>query len=147
VERLAAVMQRDWLATGDDQAFQKCVQYRQQAVERNPLAVAGWRLLGETWRLRFEKTGQLEDARKGAENLQQAVSRHPTNAVLLVELARSQFDARDFPAARNAALRALELDAINHRLGHSDKYLSEAQLALLQRCQEAPADPPVSSEP
>ena len=142
LERLAAVLQREWLATREEQAFDKCVQYRQQAIGRNPLAVAGWRLLGETWRLRFEKTGELDDARKGAEYLQQAVDRHPTNAVLLTELARSQFAARDFAAARTTADRALELDALNHRLGHSDKYLSDSLLALLQQCREAPSDTP-----
>jgi len=62
--------------------------------------------------------------------------------VLLTELARSQFAARDFAAARTTADRALELDALNHRLGHSDKYLSDSLLALLQQCREAPSDTP-----
>jgi hypothetical protein len=142
MDRLAAVMQRDWLATRDPLAFEKCVQYRKASIERNPLAASGWRALGETWRLRFTHTSDPADARQAVENLQQAVSRHPTNPLLQAELAQAQGAAGDAAAAQSTAVRALELDAINHRLGHTDKLLPESLVQTLHQFGEAPLSKP-----
>lgn len=142
LDRLAAVTQRDWLASRDPQAFEKCVQYREASIRRNPLAAAGWRALGETWRLRFTQTSDLADALESVENFRQAVRRHPTNPLLQAELAKAEIGSGDALSARATAQRALELDEINHRLGHTDKFLPESLLHTLRESLDAPDSEP-----
>lgn len=142
LDRLAAVMQRDWLATRDSLAFEKCVQYRKDSIERNRLAASGWRALGETWRLRFLQTADPADAIQAVENFQKAVNRHPTNPFLRAELAQAQVAAGDLAAARSTAERALELEEINQRLGHSDKFLPDSLVQTLRQWRATPVSHP-----
>jgi hypothetical protein len=142
LDRLAAVMQRDWLATRDPQAFEKCLRYRQASIRRNPLAASGWRALGETWRLHFSHTSDPADARQAVDHFRQAVSRHPTNPMLQAELAQAQAAAGDAAAARSTAKHALGLDELNQRLGHTDKLLPEPLVQTLRLYRDAPDSKP-----
>lgn len=142
LDRLAAVMQRDWLASRDPHAFEKCVQYREASIQRNPLAAAGWRALGETWRLHFDHSSDLADARQSVENLRYAVRRHPTNPLLQAELAQAEMASGDKVAARATIQNALALDEINHRLGHTDKLLPATLVRTLRESLDAPDSNP-----
>lgn len=134
LRRMAELMFYRWQMSpaGGDQPFGRAVELQRLAISRDPDDPSGYRTLGEWYLARFARTGRSDDARSAVAELQQAVRRYPNNAALRAELAEAQFKAGSAQHAAAEADRALHLDAINHREGHRDKYLSDEVVQALQ---------------
>ena len=144
LERLANASFQVWINSGetDPHQFAEAIDWQRRAIERNPRDVGPYRQLAEMYRRKFKRSGQPGDARGAAENLVQAAGLYPNNASLQAELAEALAEAADSRGAMHAARRSLELDRINQAAGHTDKYLSPAQL---RRMQQLAADEPPRS--
>ena len=69
-------------------------------------------------------------------SFEQAVDRYPASSALQAELAEAWDAVGKKEEARKHAEIAVELDDVNHRAGHSDKYLPENVLQRLERLQQ-----------
>jgi ferric-dicitrate binding protein FerR (iron transport regulator) len=109
-------------------------------VRRDPEGFGGYRRLGLLYQARFDKTRNPNDAREAAAWMGRAAERYPQHAEMQAELAELQAAADEHAAAREAAQRALDLDALNQQAGHRDKYLTPALRARLAGLLEPPPD-------
>jgi tetratricopeptide (TPR) repeat protein len=111
VERLARVWVDRSLSLRqfDDGSFEKAVELQQLAIKLDP-----------------------------HEFLLQAVERYPASSVLRAELAEALVAAGRSSEARKQAEMALELDHVNRREGHSDKYLPQDALQRVERISMSP---------
>jgi len=138
-ERLSELAYQRWLARDKDRPdeFQHSVDWQLQAIDRNPRHAGGHRTLGEMYIARFKRTGQQADASAAAAAMRQAVALYPNHALTQSVLAEAlALDDRQ-DEARQAARRALELDAINECAGHIDKRLSKERLKLTNEILDA----------
>lgn len=92
-----------------------------------------------------------DDLLAAVKQLNDAVSRYPTNPRLLAELAFAHADANQLEATAEVAQRALQLDEINRQNGHRDRYLDAETLTQLKtlakrKVQEAGSPPEKQSE-
>jgi tetratricopeptide (TPR) repeat protein len=126
-QQLATAEFQMWLALGadDDRRFEQAVADQQQAIVRDPENFSGYRTLGMFYWQRFQKTHTPDDAEQATMAFGAAVSRYPNRSSLQAEWAEALAGAGHGERAKQAALRALDLDVVNHFAGHSDKYLPE----------------------
>jgi tetratricopeptide (TPR) repeat protein len=127
-QQLAMAEFQMWVALGadDDRRFEQAVADQRQGIARDPESFSGYRTLGMFYWQRFQKTHAAEDAEQATMDFGAAVSRYPNRSSLQAEWAEALAGAGHPDRAKQAALRALDLDIVNHFAGHSDKYLPEA---------------------
>ncbi|MDA0833703.1 MAG: O-antigen ligase family protein [Planctomycetota bacterium] len=130
-ERLAQVSFLVWSVSRDASSadFAQGVTFQKEAIRRNPFDHKGYQILGQWFSRRFERTKTADDAATAADMFVEAVRRYPEDSELQWELAIASRAAGQTEQARRAAKRAIELDEINRRYSHSDKYLTSDQLS------------------
>lgn len=131
-DRLAELYLQRWLGSRDDDDFNRSLAWHHRVIARQPRHMQGYRRLGAAYLTRFDRTKNREDAEHAADNLSRAVELYPTHTELLSELAEAYWFAGQVDAARRFADQAVELDAINHKAGHVDKWLPEERLEVLE---------------
>lgn len=123
VERLADTAFYRWKrssAAGEGD-FERAVEFAKEAIRRDPFSANGYRRPGVWYLEHFRRTGRPESAAAAVEFLSEAVERYSNSAAIRAELAQALAAAGE--AAQEQARMALELDAINRREGHRDKFL------------------------
>ncbi|MCY2967649.1 MAG: O-antigen ligase family protein, partial [Planctomycetota bacterium] len=138
-ERLAGLAQGKWSRSKADSDFERCLEFRKAAIDRNPGHAGGWRSLGETWQSKFVATGDKQNATEAANAYAEAATRHPTHAEILAEWATMLDAAGNHAAAVEQADGALALEEINLRFGHIDKQLPVALLEKMRKLRESPS--------
>jgi tetratricopeptide (TPR) repeat protein len=113
--------------------FAKAQDALKEAIDQDPLNPTRYRRQGELYMAKFARTNDPADAKAGAKSFERAVEIYPTDAALRSACATALSDAGNSAEAKSQAAKALELDEINHRWGHTDHYLPEATLARLRR--------------
>jgi O-antigen ligase len=93
------------------------------AINLDPHHFRGYWTLGRWYALRHEIVRKPEDVALSLEFYARAVELHPHNVLLLADYARVLEQAGEIGKAADIAKRTLELDDLNRREGHSDKYL------------------------
>jgi tetratricopeptide (TPR) repeat protein len=149
-EWLARLFLQRWQATGEgeNELFDMSVYWQRQALLRQPRQIGAYRALGAAYLARFQRTRDPEDAVLAADEFARAAALYPNHAELQSELAEALSLAEEPDAARSFAERALDLDAINRRLGHRDKILPESRQTLLENIlKPQPALPERLEEP
>ena len=134
---LSTLVHRQSLS-GDSQneKFAEAVELQKQAIARNPQSWQGYRLLGIWFGERYRRFGKKELSDLAVENFEEAIIRYPTHSQLRAEFAFLLNDAKRFEEAREQARETLLLHAINRHEEHTDKYLSDDQLAKLTKIVE-----------
>lgn len=117
--------------TGD--YFAKACEALKTAMRQDPRNPSRYRRRGEFYLARFARSQDPADAKAGAEALQQASEMYPTEASLQGACATAFADAGLPAEAKSHAQRALAQDEINHRWGHTDRYLPDPTLARLRK--------------
>lgn len=143
-EWLASLYLQRWLRTNDAESalFDSTVYWQRQAILRQPLNYGGYRTLGAIYLKRFDRTRETEDAVLAADEFAQAIALYPHHAELQSEMAEAMWRADQPEAARSFAERATELDALNRRLGHLDKVLSESRTVIVGKILKTQPAPP-----
>jgi tetratricopeptide (TPR) repeat protein len=116
--------------TGDN--FAKACEALKEAMHQDPLNPSHYRRLGEFYLARFSRTHDPADAQAAADAYQRAIERYPNDVALRSADAQALADAGKIADAKQQAKQALELDEINHRWGHTDRYLPDTTLARLK---------------
>ncbi|MGH7128304.1 MAG: tetratricopeptide repeat protein, partial [Planctomycetaceae bacterium] len=153
LERQAGILLDEWWSessrsrqarrTGE---FERAMELFEQAARLDPHGPQPYRQLGRWWLMlaeggaEFAGTKQRGDAATAARWLERAVRRYPSHAALRAEFARALRAAGRSDDARDQARIALRLDEINRRLGHTDRYLSNDDLARLRTWADQQAD-------
>ncbi|MBX3442994.1 MAG: O-antigen ligase family protein [Planctomyces sp.] len=130
--RLAQIAIANWRTLRAPAAFEEAVAEHRAAIDRDPRNPHDARSLASLYLERFERTGAEADAEEALRWSQRALDAYPQHSFTLAVQARALAAAGDRDAARDAAARALELDALNRRLGHSDRLLPQATVDDLQ---------------
>jgi hypothetical protein len=112
--------------------FAKAEQALREAIHQDPLNPTRYRRLGEFFVARFGRSHDPADAESAAHAFEDAVNRYPTDATLRSFWASALADSGQPAEARSQAQQALDLDQINHKWGHTDRYLSDAAVAHLR---------------
>jgi tetratricopeptide (TPR) repeat protein len=112
--------------------FARACEALKEAMQQDPWNPSHYRRLGEFYMAHFSRTHDPADARAAAGAYQRAIDRYPTDVSLRSADAQALSDAGKMPDAKQQAQQALELDEINHRWGHTDRYLPDATLARLK---------------
>jgi len=130
--RLAELEFRSWDLHHRAEHFDNAILFAEEARQRAPFTpLIQWRM-GVWYRQRAEHDRDEEKARSSVEHLKRAVAMSPTNALWLSDLAFAESLAGQSDEARVSATRAIELDDLNHRAGHIDKYLSDSIRSRLE---------------
>jgi tetratricopeptide (TPR) repeat protein len=140
LDKLADAFFTQWQASPQGarlDCFAKAVESLRQAMRQDPLNSSRYRRLGEFYLARFARSQDPADAKSAADAFQQAVDRYPTEVSLRSAYATALFDAGEPAEAKIQAQKALQQDEINHRWGHTDRYLPDPTLARLRRLAEA----------
>jgi O-Antigen ligase len=116
--------------TGDN--FARACAALKEAMQQDPLNPSHYRRMGEFYLARFSRTHESSDAQSADDAYQRAIDRYPTDVSLRSADAQALSDAGKIADAKQQAQQALELDEINHRWGHTDRYLPDATLARLR---------------
>jgi hypothetical protein len=135
-DRLADAYFAKWRAIppgGATDYFAKARVAMAEAMTQDPGNPMRYRRLGEFYLAKFERSRDTADAKGAADAFQRAVDIYPTDAMLRSSSAMALSDAGQPAEAKSQAQRALELDEINHRWGHTDRYLSDSTLARLRQ--------------
>ena len=75
----------------------------------------------------------FEDAERNTiAEIETVLELYPSNGMFRAEAANMFFSAGKFESAKNAANRALQIDNINHKWGHQDRYLPDDVLQSLK---------------
>jgi hypothetical protein len=124
-----------WLASQgkNDSAFDRCVRWQQDAIDRDPRQYAVHEQLGEMYLAKFARSEDHADADAAVAALKQAATLYPNHATTQSRLAEALGKAGWQEPAQQAARRALALDAINEQAGHIDKRLPAARRDLMQQ--------------
>lgn len=131
--RLAELEFRNWDLHRRADSFDNAVQFAEEARQRAPFTpLIPWRM-GVWYRQRAESDRNEEAAHTSVGHLKRAVELSPTNALWRSDLAFAQRLAGQNDEAGPTAARALELDELNRRAGHIDKYLSDDVRSRLEQ--------------
>jgi hypothetical protein len=130
--RFAEVQHRSALSPGLDdrerrQRLDRAVAGLMLAAQRDPANGEWDHQLGECRRAVYRLTKSPRDAAMAAEEYRRAWQKSPTNAAWAADWAAAAFAAGQFDEARRAAEIALKQDDLNRRLGHVERWLSEAR--------------------
>ncbi|MEO1995502.1 MAG: O-antigen ligase family protein [Planctomycetaceae bacterium] len=125
---------RSRMASDDaEPQFQQAVRWARRAIALDAFAYGGYVRLSRFFQSRFRQSKDPEDARQAQVALLAAVDRYPNNAALVAELAQNYGLLGQQQLAQTTARKALDLDQINQREGHSDKRLAAELVAKLTR--------------
>lgn len=142
-EKLAEAFFSRWQASrkgplsNDD--FDKCRDALRTAIKLDPENPSAYRRLGDMYSAKFARSHDAQDATAAADALTQAVDRYPNDASLRAARATAFSEAGRAGEAKTEADRALRLDEINRKNGHTDRYLSDATVVQLRRLAAASA--------
>jgi hypothetical protein len=133
--RLAELSFRRWEADErrESREFDRAVAYLERGIALNPRDANGYLKLGVWYAKRFEGDADPAYAHAASKMMYEAAKRYPNDAAIRSELAVALSLAGPQGDARNEAKRALELDAINRREGHRDRYLQAEQIRQLRQ--------------
>ncbi len=144
-QQIAAVKAPPRGENASPQALQEALAATQHAIERDPRSYQFQSELGHLWLRLYDQTGDrtaLEEAIAARKN---AIAIYPAHSELKLKLAETLAKAGEQEAAEQIAAEALELDQINRKYGHTDRYLTEDQLAILRKIVEKGPDSPTST--
>jgi O-antigen ligase len=127
--------------------FQQAVRLARRAIDLDEFAYGGYVRLSRFYQSRFRQSADPEDARQAQEALLAAVGRYPNNAALVAELAQHHELLGQDQRAQITARKALDLDQINQREGHSDKRLAAELVAKLTRIADPARGPENEAQP
>ena len=137
LEKLAEAFFSRWqagrreLSSPDD--FARCRDALRMAIQQDPQNSSRYRRLGEIDSAKFARTHDPKDAAAAADALTQAVARYPNDASLRAARATALAEAGRTADSKAEADRALRLDEINRKNGHTDRYLSDPTVIQLRR--------------
>ncbi len=114
-----------------EELFAEGVNRMQIAIEKNPRDAKHHHRLGIWYGRKFRRSGDSQDALAAAEALSRAVQLYPTNPLFHAELAEARNLAGQTVSAGESAARALDLHALNLKLGHLDRCLQQETLQQL----------------
>jgi hypothetical protein len=129
--RLSEVAFRQWSTTGSEPDFDRGLEAARQAINRSPHTASFKYHLGHWLLERAERDSNTDLAKQSVESLSQAVTGYPTEPQWLAELAIAQHAAGDTQQAATTAAKALDLDTLNHKAGHIDRYLDAETIRRL----------------
>ncbi len=116
--------------------FDAAVEAEQKAIQRSPHRPQGYQQLAEFRAELARRSRNPDDWNQSISAYRAAATRHPTSARLLAEFALVLAEAEQAPEAANEAQRAIAQDDLNHRRGHTDRYLPEKQRERLLKLAE-----------
>jgi len=133
--RLAELSFRRWEVDErrESRQFDRAIEYLERGIALNPHDANSYRKLGLWYAKRFERDADPVYAHAASEMLYEATQCYPNDAAIRSELAIALSLAGPQKDARSEARRALDLDAINRREGHVDRYLPAEQIEKLRR--------------
>jgi hypothetical protein len=136
-EKLAEAFFSRWQAgrtgaSGTDD-FDKCRDSLRMAIKLDPANPAPYRRLGEMYSTKFARSQDAKDAAAAADSFTEAVERYPNDASLRAARATAFSEGGRTGDAKTEADRALQLDEINRKNGHTDRYLSDPTIIQLRR--------------
>ena len=82
---------------------------------------------------RYRQTGESDYIRSCVRDLETIVARYSTSARFQANLAARRSDAGDSEGARQSALEAMEIEAVNREWGHRDQFLSPEEQETIDR--------------
>jgi hypothetical protein len=126
-DRLAETLFAKWRSNSepDSADLERAILAQQAVVERDPRSFHSHRGLGMFYNAGAEKSGKQEEHRAAVREMQIALSRYPHNSELQADSADVFKAAGEVQLAATAARAAIEQDDINHRAGHTDKWLTD----------------------
>lgn len=135
VRRMADLAYHRWrvLPGASEVDFRRVVELGRLAIEKDPRSPHGYRILGQQYLEAYERTRNPQHAEAAVTYFQQAAERYPQWAVLRAELASALASADRQEEAREEARRALDLDAVNRRENHVDKFLPPEMLERMRQ--------------
>lgn len=116
----------------DRDAFEQGVNLKRAAIQRDPVNPLHYFHLGQHFFQQYQTSHIQEDLDGAIENLNQAVSGYPNNALYRAALAEALSAADQTRNSQKQAQRAIELDEANRRAQHVDKYLTEETLSRMK---------------
>jgi len=129
--RLSELAFRQWSTTGSEPEFDRGLEAARQAINRSPRTASFKHHLGHWLLDRAERENDPNRAHQSVEWLAQAVAGYRTEPQWLADLALAQHAAGDTQHAAATAKKALDLDALNRKAGHIDRYLDNETLSRL----------------
>ena len=126
-QALAELTFIDWQrdATPADADFQRGMQYLREAISRDPEHAKLYWSCGQWEMRRFDRTRDVDAVEQATQWLARALSGYPNNARIRADYALALAAAGQSEAAHTEAIRAVQLDDLNIRLGHYDKLLDD----------------------
>jgi tetratricopeptide (TPR) repeat protein len=113
--------------------FAKACESLKNAMLLDPRNPSRYRRLGDFYLAQFGRSHDPTDANAAADAFQRAVEMYPTDVSSESACATAFADAGKLTEAKTYAQRALHQDEINHRWGHTDRYLPDTTLARLRK--------------
>jgi len=113
--------------------FELALSSAREGIRRDPMNGVRHRQLASLYWYRARITKSKSDALASIEEFERAISRSPHRVDLLSDAAEGLALADKNERSRELAERALQVDELNHRAGHSDKYLTVQQVERLRQ--------------
>jgi len=145
-QQIAAVKAPPRAERSSPQALKEALAALQNAIARDPLSYQLHSELGDLWLRLYEQSNDLSALEQAVAARRKSIEIYPAHSELKLKLAETLDRAGQRDEAAQAAAESLELDRINREYGHSDRYLTEAQLAILRKILEKGPDRPTPSE-
>lgn len=134
--RLAQLQFGAWKETGESLEFDQAMKTQQAAIARDPANPHDHRLLGEMLLQKFMRDNEKVIIQEAIRQLMLASANYPNHAPTQAALALAFDAAGESAHAREAAAKAIKLDALNRELGHYDRLLPDSALPELKRLAE-----------
>lgn len=137
-DRLGGYYFERWSVSRSEQDFDQLAAALKEVLRRNPHQPGNFRQLGEIYARKAELSEAQPAvaqaaAREAASYFSQAVDRYPYRADLLADWASAAASGGDAATAQTAARRSLAQEELNHKWGHTDKYLTPKELEAMTR--------------
>jgi hypothetical protein len=136
-EKLAEAFFSRWQAVRKgpftDEDFDKSRDSLLAAIHLDPENPGPHRRLADMYSAKFARSHDARDAAAAADALTGAVNRYPNDASLRAARATAFFDAGRAIESKTEADRAVQLDEINRKNGHTDRYLPDTTVIQLRR--------------
>ena len=124
-----------WKRTRSQTYFDQSIQAAEQAQALSPNSPQIAHELGYAWLVRARESSMQnkEAIAQAVTGLQRALKMYPTNPMWTAETSQALALSGKSEEASKLARRALELDEINRRAGHVDRYLPDELLSEMKR--------------
>lgn len=113
--------------------FDRAIRACDEAIAGDQRSYAGYhfrsRLQGQLYTLQ----PQVDLSENAVKDMEHVISCYPENSMFWFEYAELLNRFERSQQAESAAVKALEIDAVNHDWGHVDRYLSDVQVHLLSK--------------